>query len=247
MNDFSQYVMIYLIICRFIQLFKLMSFHQVPECYRLNTPPPIMATCIAPPILADPFRSALHHSRDLGSSTVIVNPLVAPSAQLCQVVVQLTQDEDQAITNLLKLHHQEAPSPNDTMDTQLKCPLSSLPEHPSTDAGSAVPQSSEAMCWSVQEIEAANILSRFGQMAKEQNQSAWKGPPTDPPSAQSYSGYAGGTSSVQQATWTSPPSQECRSYSEREQQLSDSERDALQALQSLGHVAQVNSFSNLHS
>lgn len=236
----------------YYDLFKLMSLHQVSECFRLNTPPPIMSSCIAPPIRADPFRSALHHSRDLGSSTVKVNPLVVPPAQLCQVVVQLTQDEDQAITNLLKLRHQELPSCNETMDTSLKYPLPSLVQHQSTEPDSGVLQSREARCWSVQEIEAANTLSRFGLMEKDLNREAWKGQPTDPPSAQSYSGFAGGTDMVhlplrEKSTLTFPPSQEWRGYSEREQKLSDSERDALHALQSLGDVAAINSVSNLHS
>lgn len=237
--------------CRFFDLFKLVSLHQVSECFRLNTPPPIMSTCIAPPIRADPFRSALHHSRDLGGSTVKVNALVPP-AQLRQVVVQLTQDEDQAITNLLKLHHQEPPPRNETMDRSLKYPLSSLVQHQPTDTDSGVLQSREARCWSAQEMEAANTLSRFGLMEKDQNPEAWKGPPTDPPSAQSYSGFAGGTDTAhlplcEKSTSTLPPSRERRRYSEREQKLSDSERDALHALQSLSDVAAVNSVFNLHS
>lgn len=221
-----------------------MSLHQVSECFRLNTPPPIMSACIAPPIRADPFRSALHHCRDLGSSTVKVNPVVPP-AQLCQVVVQLTQDEDQAITNLLKLHHQGLPPPNETIDASLKYP------HQSTDPGSGAMESRKARCWSVQEIEAANTLSRFGLMEKDQNREAWTGPPPDPPSAQSHGGFSGGTDTVHlplcEKSLTLPPSQEWQGYSEREQTLSDSERDALQALQSLGDVAAVNSAFNLHS
>lgn len=235
----------------FYHLFKLVSLHQVSECFRLNTPPPIMSTCIAPPIRADPFRSARHHSRDLGSSTVKVNPLVVPPAHLCQVVVQLTQDEDQAITNLLKLRHQELPPRNDTMDSSPKYLLSSLVQHQSTDHGSGALQSREARCWSVQEIEAANTLSRFGLMEKHQTPEVWQSPPTDPPSAQSYRGSAGGTDQVhlpllEKSTLTSPPSPECHGYSEREQKLSDSERDALHALQSLGDVAAVTSVPHLH-
>lgn len=229
-----------------------LSLHQVSECFRLNTPPPIMSTCIAPPIRADPFRSALHQSRDLGSSTVKVNPLVIPPAQLCQVVVQLTQDEDQAITNLLKLRHQEPPPPSETMDSSPKYLLSSLVQHQSTDRGSGVLQSRETKCWSVQEIEAANTLSRFGLMEKDQTPEQWNSPPTDPPSAQSYRGFTGGTGTVrlplpEESTLTLVSSQERRGYSEREQKLSDSERDALFALQSLGDVAAVYSLSNLHS
>lgn len=233
----------------FYDLFKLVSLHQVSECFRLNTPPPIMSTCISTPIHADPFRSALHHSRDLGSSTVKVNPLVVPPAQLCQVVVQLTKDEDQAITNLLKLHYQEPPPCSETTDTSLKYPLSSPVQHQSTDPDSGVLEATEARCWSVQEIEAANILSRFGLMQKEQNPEAWKVPSTDPLSAQSYSGIAGGTDTVHLPLFeksTSPLSQEWHGYSEREQKLSDSERDALHALQSLGDMAAGNSF-NRHS
>lgn len=227
-----------------------MYLNQVSECFRLNTPPPIMSTCIAPPIRADPFRSALHHCRDLGSSTLKVNPLVPP-AQLCQVVVQLTQDEDQAITNLLKLHHQEPPLRNETIDASLKYPLSSLVQHQPADAGSGVMLSRKARCWSVQEIEAANTLSCFGLMEKEQNVGAGTGPPPDFPSAQSHGGSAGGTDTIHlplcEKPFTLAPSQEWQGLSEREQTLSDSERDALQALQSLADAAAVNPVFNLHS
>lgn len=221
--------------------------HQVSECFRLNTPPPIMSSCIAPPIRADPFRSVLHHSRDLGSSTVKVNPLLVPPAQLCQVVVQLTQDEDQAISNLLKLHHQEAPPPppppprTDTADTLLKYPPSSPARHQSTEPGPGVPQSREARCWSVQEIEAANTLSRFGLLEEDQDPE-----PADPPSAQSYRGYTGSADLPLPETWTVTPPP-ALAYSEREQKLSDSERDALHALQSLGDPAAGTSVFNLHS
>lgn len=221
-----------------------MSLRQVSECFRLNTPPPIMSTCIAPPIRADPFKSALHHCKDLGSSTVKVNPLVPP-AQLCQVVVQLTQDEDQAITNLLKLHHQGPLPHNEAVDKSLKYP------HQSADCGSGVMQSRKARCWSVQEIEAANTLSCFSLIEKDQNLKAWMGPPSDPLSAQSPGRLAGGTDTVHrplcEKSLTLTPSQERRGYSEREQTLSDSERDALQALQSLSDVAAVNSAFNHHS
>lgn len=67
-----------------------------------------MSACVAPPNHPDPFRSGLHPTRDLGSPTWRVQS-ARPQAQPQRAVVQLTQEEDQAVTNLLKLHHQEAP------------------------------------------------------------------------------------------------------------------------------------------
>lgn len=212
-----------------------MSLHQVSDCFRLNTPPPIMSTCIAPPIGPGPFGSALHAIRDLGSSTVKVNPLVS-SGQLCQVVVQLTQEEDQAITNLLKLHHQEPPPSSQTVNASLKSPLSAQ----SPDLGSGALPSREGRCWSVKEIEAANTLTCFSMMEMDRSLEASTTPPPDPPSDQSQGSFAfaGGTENIHlpvcEKSCNSPSSQESTGYLAREQTLSDSEKDAIQALQSLG-------------
>ncbi|XP_071388115.1 zona pellucida protein AX 4 [Centroberyx affinis] len=82
---------------------NIVSDLRVFECFHLNTPPPIMSACPAPPNRPDPFRSGPHPTRELGSPTWRMQPVLPPS----RVVLQLTQEEDQAVTNLLKLHHHQ--------------------------------------------------------------------------------------------------------------------------------------------
>lgn len=65
-----------------------------------------MSACMAPPNRPDPFRSEIHPIRDLGSSTVKIQ-INHPTTHPRHVVVQLTQEEDDAITSLLKLHHHD--------------------------------------------------------------------------------------------------------------------------------------------
>uniref|UniRef100_UPI0037E7FA49 uncharacterized protein n=1 Tax=Semicossyphus pulcher TaxID=241346 RepID=UPI0037E7FA49 len=84
------------------------------ECFQLNTPPPLMSTCPAPPPRPDPFRCGPHPTLDLGSLTLKTNNL-RPPAQPGRLVLQLTQEEDQAVTNLLKLHHQELEHSDETV------------------------------------------------------------------------------------------------------------------------------------
>ncbi|XP_024143693.1 uncharacterized protein LOC112155896 [Oryzias melastigma] len=83
---------------------------------RLNTPQPIMSSCPAPPNHPDPFRSGPHPTRDLGSLTWTG---CGPDTHLQppRAIIQLSQEEDQAVTNLLKLHHQEATGSNYTQQT----------------------------------------------------------------------------------------------------------------------------------
>ncbi|KAJ0055532.1 hypothetical protein NL108_005381 [Boleophthalmus pectinirostris] len=76
------------------------------DCFQLNTPPPIMSACLAPPNHSDPFRTGQHHIRNLGCSSWEMGPIPPPVNRM-RVVLQLTQEEDQTITNLLKLHHGE--------------------------------------------------------------------------------------------------------------------------------------------
>lgn len=64
-----------------------------------------MSACVAPPNHPDPFRAGPHPTNNLGSPSWRVPPA---QGQPRFVVIQLTQQEDQVITNLLKLHHQEA-------------------------------------------------------------------------------------------------------------------------------------------
>lgn len=220
-----------------------MSLLQVLECLQLNTPPPVMSSCIAPPVCPDPFRSAPHHSRDLGSPTLKVNPLLPP-VQLCQVVIQLTQEEDQAITNLLKLHHKEPPLSNKTINVPLKHSRSTLVQHQreSTHSSSDGQHSREASCWSAEELEAANTLLSC------QNLRGSAVLPPDPLLHQSDGGFEDGRGADDAHL---PVCEEpfilfqksIGDYSEREWSLSDSERDAVHALQSLGDMEAMESCS----
>lgn len=142
------------------KLFSLLSLHQVLDCFHLNTPTPIMSACPAPPTRPDPFRSGPHPTRDLGSLTTKVNPLHLP-VRPTRVVLQLTQEEDQAVTNLLQLHHQEEPL------------------HWGSSEGGVAPLWNDVPCaeesrlqqgrrWSDTELEAANTLLRgFSPMEKD--------------------------------------------------------------------------------
>lgn len=215
-----------------------MSLLQVLECFQLNTPPPVMSSCIAPPVRPDPFRSVPHHSRDLGSPTLKVNPLLPP-AQLCQVVIQLTQEEDQAITNLLKLHHKEPPLSNKTIKAPLKHSHSTLVQNQpeSTHSSSDGQHSRETSCWSIEELEAANALLSC------QNLGGSAVLPPDPLLHQSHGGFEDGRSAdnahlpvCEESFNLSLFQKSTGDYSEREWTLSDSERDAVHALQSLGDM-----------
>ncbi|XP_029311146.1 uncharacterized protein LOC115023921 [Cottoperca gobio] len=166
---------------------------QVFECFRLNTPTPVMSACLAPPTRPDPFRSGLHPTRDLGNLTLEINT-PHPPVQPSRVVLQLTQEEDQAITNLLKLHHQE-PLQNEQSITARHMDFSSVDLDPISflhpefmDFTSAelevykpfcrdvqYPREAsmqsrlqQGRCWSDTELEAANTLSScFSLMEKD--------------------------------------------------------------------------------
>ncbi|XP_041739981.1 uncharacterized protein LOC121572122 [Coregonus clupeaformis] len=122
---------------------------QVFECFQLNTPRPIMSSCPAPLVRPDPFRTQPHPTRDLGGHTwrrdhphLPITPRPRPLAPRprergqSRAVIQLTLEEDQAITNLLKLHHQEPVHPEVTTavtSTQVDCPEGTSPvDHTST-------------------------------------------------------------------------------------------------------------------
>ncbi|XP_039997398.1 uncharacterized protein LOC120797636 isoform X2 [Xiphias gladius] len=98
------------------------------DCLRLNTPLPVMSACLAPPTRPDPFKSGPHPTRDLGSPKWRMNPVHSP-VRPSRAVLQLTQEEDQAITNLLKLHHQE-PGQSDETLTAAPMDFSSVAEPP---------------------------------------------------------------------------------------------------------------------
>ncbi|XP_055793000.1 uncharacterized protein LOC129864722 [Salvelinus fontinalis] len=124
---------------------------QVFECFQLNTPRPIMSSCPAPPVRPDPFRSQAHPTRDLGGHTWRRDPPHLPITPRprergrSQAVIQLSLEEDQAITNLLKLHHQKPAHPEVTtavISTQVACPEGTSPvDHTSTLSQPSVCQS----------------------------------------------------------------------------------------------------------
>ncbi|XP_044040529.1 uncharacterized protein LOC122870422 isoform X2 [Siniperca chuatsi] len=161
---------------------NIVSQLRVFDCFQLNTPPPVMSACLAPPTRPDPFRSGPHPTRDLGSPTLTINTL-HPPVQPSQVILQLTQEEDQAITNLLKLHHQEPIQRVETLTApqmdlnpipflshpepmEVYKPFCSDVQHPR--GASLQDQLQQGRCWSDRELEAANTLSsHFSLMEKE--------------------------------------------------------------------------------
>lgn len=120
----------------------------------------------APPASPDPFRSGPHPTVDLGNLSFTISTL-HPPVRLSRAVVQLTQEEDQAITHLLKLHHLEPTAPH----------MDFLPHPEPVDATSAEEEyepvcsdsqhfkeaglrgrSHRGRCWSSTELEAAETL-----------------------------------------------------------------------------------------
>ncbi|KAM7366285.1 hypothetical protein PAMP_015737 [Pampus punctatissimus] len=137
------------------------------DCFQLNTPPPVMSACFAPPNRPDPFRSGIHPTRDLGSSTWRIHT-IHPTTQPRRVILQLTQEEDQAITNLLKLHHHE-PLQRHEILTALNMDSSSSTEPlvDNMDTSSACSHSAEEsdklFNIDVQHLREAGLVSRFQQ------------------------------------------------------------------------------------
>lgn len=135
-----------------------------------------MSACPAPAASPDPFRSGPHPTVDLGSLSFTISAL-HPPVKLSRAVVQLTQEEDQAITYLLKLHHQEPTAPHTDF----------LPHPEPVDATSAEEEykplcsdlqnfgeaglrgrSQRGRCWSSTELEAAETLwSGFSLVEKD--------------------------------------------------------------------------------
>ncbi|KPP59278.1 hypothetical protein Z043_122812, partial [Scleropages formosus] len=85
---------------------------EVFECCQLNTPRPIMSTSVAPSLHFDTFRREPHLIRDLGSRVTSLEPPCDPALSVSPLamrrrmeIIQLSMEEDQAITSLLKLHY----------------------------------------------------------------------------------------------------------------------------------------------
>ncbi|XP_019713765.1 uncharacterized protein LOC109508309 [Hippocampus comes] len=74
---------------------------------RLNTPPPLMCTSPAPPNRADPFPRGPHAFRVLGGPTWMPCCDGHPG----RTVVQLSAEEDLAVTCLLKLRYRDPEDP----------------------------------------------------------------------------------------------------------------------------------------
>ncbi|KAI3376390.1 hypothetical protein L3Q82_016878, partial [Scortum barcoo] len=161
---------------------------RVFDCFQLNTPPPLMSARPAPPTRPDPFRSAPHPTRDLGGLTLAIKAL-RPQVQSSRVILELTQEEDQAVTNLLKLHHQEPLISGGTLDApqndlnpiwffshlepmdspsaeEVYEPLCSDVSH--QREASSRGQLLQGRSWTDTELEAANtLLSRFKLMERD--------------------------------------------------------------------------------
>ncbi|CAJ1086209.1 uncharacterized protein LOC117807332 isoform X2 [Xyrichtys novacula] len=130
---------------------NLVSELRVPDSFQLNSPPPLMSPCIAPPIQPDPFRSAPHPATDLGGLSVKINSL-HPPVQSRLLVLQLTQEEDQAVTNLLKLRHQVK------SDKTIEFHPEPVESNTAGEASKARSHGHEGQAWSETELEAANTL-----------------------------------------------------------------------------------------
>ncbi|XP_012777746.3 uncharacterized protein LOC101467221 isoform X2 [Maylandia zebra] len=214
---------------------------KVFDCLQLNTPRPIMSACLAPPNRPDPFRSGPHPTRDLGSPTWRTQT-IHPQVQPRQVVLQLTQEEDQAVTNLLKLHYQMDD------DSNLSHPCAKDGEEGYKPARGAL---IEGTVWSDAELEVADTLSsqlklNYVDLLKAQNRNETANTPPGPllcPSPQTHqeaeAPLALGSSAV--PLKTSPVIKSKVSVFEgfmeaKEQRLSDLEGDAVDVLLSLMDV-----------
>ncbi|XP_048883677.1 uncharacterized protein LOC125750242 isoform X1 [Brienomyrus brachyistius] len=145
---------------------------EVFECCQLNTPAPIMSPSITSSIRPDPFRTEPHLIRDLGSQVWAWDHLCAPQTSTLgptlrprKEVIQLSAEEDQAITNLLKLHHESISEPIHERPCQPRwSPARCLPANQEDDANiDCIPQltmtsKGQSGRWSDTELEAADIL-----------------------------------------------------------------------------------------
>nr|XP_020441553.1 uncharacterized protein LOC109951403 isoform X2 [Monopterus albus] len=138
---------------------------KVLDWFQLNTPPPVMSACSAPPNRPDLFRSGPHPIRNLGSPTLRMPTNCQPN----QAVLQLTQEEDQGVTNLLTLHYQSV-EPR-TVPVELNSSLGYQTPTDSTSDGEV----HRPLCrdvqqrggWSHTELEAANTLLNHFSLVEE--------------------------------------------------------------------------------
>ncbi|XP_054656115.1 uncharacterized protein LOC129194766 [Dunckerocampus dactyliophorus] len=114
--------------------------------FQLNTRPPLVSCCEAPPKQADPKQT---------DSSSNVSPLCGPT----QAVIQLSWDEILAITCHLKLHHPMEVESTSTAEPSLACgDTRGLGEHSGSAAGEARGDAKEDGRWCDAELEAAHTL-----------------------------------------------------------------------------------------
>ncbi|XP_034532475.1 uncharacterized protein LOC117807332 isoform X2 [Notolabrus celidotus] len=211
---------------------------RVLNCFQLNTPPPLMSACQAPSVHPDPFRSGPNPTVDLGGLTLKMDRL-RPQVKPSLLVLQITQEEDDTITNLLKLHYQE-PDQSDEPSESTSPECASKPLHPNE----ASLLGHEGRCWSETELEAANtLLNGFSLMEDETSAETLPHPLPDLPQGSKTSPAS--TQNVQEegGPGCGDYLSQCRlSISEnvldtKKQMLSDSEGDAVCVLLSLGDMA----------
>ncbi|XP_055085068.1 uncharacterized protein LOC129457107 [Periophthalmus magnuspinnatus] len=134
------------------------------DCFHLHTPPPIMSACPAPPNGSDPFRTERRLVRNLGCSFWETGPLPPPVGRTW-VVLQLTPEEDQTITNLLKLHHGEGAEEDGDfyMDREFSPDQRREQIHRCFTRSEEAGLGKQTKRWSDRELEAANtLLTQFG-------------------------------------------------------------------------------------
>nr|XP_015196195.1 PREDICTED: histone deacetylase complex subunit SAP25 isoform X1 [Lepisosteus oculatus] len=121
-----------------------MSQLEVLECCQLNTPPPIMSACQAPPPGPNPFSSTPHPVRQLGQPTWDRKwrPRETPQSVGSRRIgiVQLNPEEDQAVTSLLRLHYDQFPVERNAGEPVLsplqdKIPLGDSTVYPDSECG----------------------------------------------------------------------------------------------------------------
>ncbi|XP_035004344.1 uncharacterized protein LOC118102340 [Hippoglossus stenolepis] len=134
------------------------------DCFQLNTPPPLMSSFVTPSYSPDPFRTGPHPTRELGSPDWNMNPTHLP-VKTSRAILQLTPEEDQAVTNLLKLRYPEFGSDDETPTKEVYQPSFGDGKHPSQDDFGNKLQ--EGIYWSEAELEVADTLLHFYSCAKD--------------------------------------------------------------------------------
>ncbi|XP_062240525.1 uncharacterized protein LOC133950291 [Platichthys flesus] len=144
------------------------------DCFQLNTPPPLMSSCVNPSNRPDPFSLGPHPTRELGRLDWNMNPIRLP-VKTSQAIIQLTPEEDQAVTHLLKLRYQEFGPDDETPTKEVYQPSSRDGKHQSQEDLGNKPQA--GIHWSETELEAAETLLNFYSWTKQSGLSASRNHP----------------------------------------------------------------------